>query len=157
MGFITIETVINKDKKFTMEFASAGLYTINCGLCKNLDFYDKVVKLFIADDILLVLTEDRDFRNGSDQAPILKANRETNNIDAYDWQGNHLWNIGDIVGDIKMQFDSFHHTSAKEVKKYYGVTCVPSRSIYACISGGFVFLIDVKKRKLLRKVSGRIR
>ena len=157
MGFITIETVIDKDNKFTMEMESTEPYALNCGLCKKLEFTDKIIKVSISDDILLILTEDRDFRNGALQAPILKDNRAINNIDAYDWQGNHLWNIGELVGDIKMQFDGFHHISSKDVKKYFGIRCAPSNSLYACISGGFVFIIDSKKQKLLHKIAGKVR
>lgn len=28
----------------------------------------------------------------------------TNNINAYDWDGNHLWNIADIIGDLKIPY-----------------------------------------------------
>ena len=157
MGHVTVETVINKNKKFIMEIESSGLHQINCSLCKILAFPDKVLKISIADDILLVLTEDRDFRNGSDHAPILKDNRRINNIDAYDWHGNHLWNIGDLVGDIKMQFSWMNHISATDIKKYYGVRCAPSSSLYACIAEGFVYIIDARKQLLLSKITGKIR
>ena len=157
MGFVTVETVISKNKAFTMEIETAGLYQINCGLCKILAFPGKVLKVSVADGILLVLTEDRDFRDGSDHAPILKDNRQINNIDAYDWQGNHLWNIGELVGDIKIQFDWLNHISARDIKKYYGVRCARSDSLYACIAEGFVYIIDAKKQLLLTKISGQIR
>ena len=157
MGFITIESVITEDKKFTMEIESAGLHAINCCLSRNLQFLDNVIKICISDDILLVLTEDRDFRDGALNAPFIKDNREVNNIDAYDWQGNHLWNIGDWVGDIKMSFDGFTHISAKAAKKNYGVNCFASKNLYACLSGGFVFIIDSKKQKMLYKIAGKVR
>ena len=157
MGFVTVESVINKNKHFTMQIESSGLYQLNCGLCKNLLFPDKVLKLSIADDILIVLTEDRDFRNGSVHAPILKDDRRINNIDAYDWQGNHLWNIGDLVGDIKMQFNWMNHISATDARKHYGVRCAPSSSLFACIAEGFVYIIDAKRQLLLYKISGKIR
>ena len=157
MGFVTIVTVVNKDKKLTIEIESTALYTLNCGLCKMLEFSDKIIKVSISDGILLILTEDRDFRNGAQQAPVLKDNRAINNIDAYDWQGNHLWNIGELVGDIKMQFDGFHHISAKDVKLHYEVKCAPSHNLYASISGGQEFIIDSKKQKLLYRIAGKVR
>ena len=92
---------------------------------------------------------------------VLSMNRSseevTDNIDAYDMEGNHLWNIGELVGDIKIQFDWLNHISARDIKKHYGVRCARSDSLYACIAEGFFYIIDAKKQLLLTKISGQIR
>ena len=74
----------------------------------------------MTDDLFVVRTEDRDFRDGRQSAPWVKDDREINNVDAYDLDGNHLWNIGSVISDIKMQIDGIYHITAKEAKKAYG-------------------------------------
>ena len=92
MGSVKIET-INRDKKFMMEIESDNLYAINCLSGKTVEFLDRIREICIAEEIILIRTEDQDFRNGSQNAPFVKDNREENNVNAFDWQGNHLWNL----------------------------------------------------------------
>ncbi len=156
MGFVRIETVTNKSKKFSMEIESAGLYTINCLWGRDVEFLDKVLDICITDDFLLVRTEDRDFRNGAQSAPWVKDNCEENNINAFDWKGNHLWNIGELVGDIKMAFDGITHITPTEAKQEYGIRVKKNtQSLFSCISGGFVFIIDAQRKKMIYKASGK--
>ena len=156
MGFVRIETITSKNKKFSMWIESEGLYAINCTLGKKVEFLDKVLDICITDDFLLVRTEDRDFRNGAQSAPWVKDNREENNINAFDWQGNHLWNIGELVGDIKMQFDAITHITPIEAKREFGLRLKKNaQSLFKCISGGFVFIIDAQSKKMLYKASGK--
>ena len=108
------------------------------------------------DDFLLVRTEDRDFRNGAQSATWVKDNREENNNNAFDWQGNHLWNIGELVGDIKMQFDAITHITPIEAKREFGLRLKKNaQSLFKCISGGFVFIIDAQSKTMLYKASGK--
>ena len=73
---------------------SDGLYKLNPNWTGNiLEFKDKICKMIVTDDPLIIRTEDRDFRDGSQSAAWI-------NVDAYDHNGNHLWNIGEIIGDI---------------------------------------------------------
>ena len=154
MEFIRIETVTKDGKKFSSEIETEGLYKLNCTFGKSIEMLDKITVICISDGILIIRTEDRDFRDGRQTAPIIKDNREENNINAFDYQGNHLWNIGEIVGDIKMQFDSITHLSVEEAKKQYEINCKTTSNLFKCISGGFVFVIDANDKKLLLKVTG---
>ena len=158
MGFVRIETITGQGKKFSMWIESEGLYAVNCTLGKNVEFLDKVLDVCITDDILLIRTEDRDFRSGCQSAPWVKVNREENNVNAYDWQGNHLWNIGELVGDIKMAFDSITHITSTEAKQEFGIK-VPmnAQGLFRCVSSGFVFIIDAKNRKMLYKIAGKVK
>lgn len=157
MGFVKVETV-NNNKKFIMEIESNGLYAINCLLGKNVEFLDKILDICITDDFLLVRTEDRDFRNGCQSASWLKENREENNINAFDWQGNHLWNIGELVGDIKMAFDGITHITSSKANIELGTDIESdSQYLFKCVSGGFAFIIDAQNKKMLYKISGKVR
>lgn len=156
MGFVRIETVTSKDKKFSMQIESAGLYAINSSLGKNIEFLDKISDICITDELLLVRTEDRDFRICCQSAPFVKDNREENNVNAYDWQGNHLWNIGDLVGDIKMAFDGITYITPSEAKREFGIRPkLKGQCLFRCVSGGFMFVIDAANKEMLCKVSGK--
>lgn len=154
MEFIRIETVTKDGKKFSSEIETEGLYRLNCTFGKSIEMLDKITAICISDGILLIMTEDRDFRNGCQSTSFVKDNREENNVNAFDFQGNHLWNIGELVGDIKMAFDGIAHLSSEEAKNLYGVICTPASNLFKCISGGFVFIIDANDKKLLLKVTG---
>jgi len=156
MGFVKIETV-NGDKRFVMEIESEGLYAINCLWGKNVEFLDKICEICIAEEVILIRTEDRDFRDGRQSAPWLKDNREENNVNAFDWQGNHLWNIGELVGDIKMQFDGIAYITPSVAKNEYGIRPKKAQCLFSCVSGGFVFIIDALNKKMLCKISGKVK
>lgn len=157
MGTVRIES-INKDKKFEMEIESDSLYAINCLAGKNVELLDIIREICIAEDIILIRTEDRDFRNGCQSASYIKDNREENNVNAYDWQGNHLWNIGELVGDIKMAFDSITYiTSSEAISKFRINPMLNARCLFRCVSGGFAFFIDAKNKKVLCKAVGKAR
>ena len=154
MEFIRIETITKDGKKFSSEIETESLYKLNCASGKIIEMPDKITDVCVSDGILLIRTQDRDFRDGRQTAPIIKDDRQENNINAFDCQGNHLWNIGEIVGDIKMQFDGITHLSLEEAKNQYGISCKTTSNLFKCISGGFVFIIDANDKKLLLKVSG---
>ena len=154
MGTVKIESA-TRDKKFVMEIESDNLSAINCRAGK-VEFLDTIRDICIAEEIILIRTEDRDFRNGCLIAPFVKENREENNVNAYDWSGNHLWNIGELVGDIKMAFDGITHITPTEAKREFGIK--PKRNarcLFRCVAGGFVFIVDAESRKMLYKAAGK--
>ena len=165
MSFVRIEVITKGNKKFSSEIETNNSYSINCSSGETIKFLDKILlgtnscfytcDVCISDGIMLVRTEDRDFRSGCQNVPFIKDNREKNNIDAFDWQGTHLWNIGDIVGDIKMAFDGITYITSEEAQLEFQVVAESSHELFRCIAGGFVFVIDATAHKLLCKVSGK--
>lgn len=156
MGFIYIEVATNPDKKFICEIESEGIYKINCLYGPIIETPDKIYQICITSDFLIVLTEDRDFRNGALTAPFIKDERRENTISVYDWKGAFLWNISEAVGDIKMPFTSVSCLSKIEAEKEFGIT-LPDRIDYAlkCNAWGCIFIVDVKNKKLLYKTAGK--
>ncbi|MDL2287437.1 hypothetical protein LJB90_02605 [Eubacteriales bacterium OttesenSCG-928-G02] len=157
MGYIRIETVVNQNKKISFEIESNGLYSINiAGLPINT--LDRISEICIVEDILIIRTEDRDFRNGTLFAPFIKNERKKNNIYAFNWHSDFLWNIADIVGDIKMSFSSISHISKEKAESEFEVTIPEGTSIlFRAIAGGFTFIIDVVNKNLLYKIPGKVR
>ena len=158
MGFIRIDISTDEEKKLSLEIESEGIYRISCFTKLPIETLDKICQICVLEDVIVIKTEDRDFRNGCQGSPIMKDERVENNILAYDCKGNFLWNIGSIVGDIKMAFDNVRRISKEEAKKYYGVT-IPQDSnvLIECIAAGFAFIIDVTHCKMLYKISGKVK
>ena len=69
---------------------------INC-LAGKVEFLDTIRDICTAEEIILIRTEDRDFRNSCLIAPFVKGNREENNVNAY--VDNKLVGIIRVVGD----------------------------------------------------------
>ena len=77
--------------------------------------------------------------------------------DAYDWNGNHIWNIGDIVGDVKMAFDVGSLTTRASVQMQGTLSTVNDCSfdLFYCYAGPYRYLIDPARGKILEKKSGK--
>ena len=155
MGYTRIETVITNGEKTWIEIATDGLYEIVCPSGKSIIMLDKISDICFCEELLVLRTEDRDSRNGSKYASFIKDNREVNNIDVFDRDGNHLWNIGEVVGDIKMAFDGITHMTALEVEREYGVSCASDPCLFKCIAGGITYIIDGRNKKCLCRVMGK--
>ena len=151
--WVTIETVLGNGRHYIIDMESDGLYKLNPNWTGNiLEFKDKICKMIVTDDLLIIRTEDRDFRDGSQSASWIKDNREINNVDAYDHNGNHLWNIGEIIGDIKMQIDAISHITAEQAIDDYGIAVgVNQNDLFSCTAGGYLLIVDGKEQKLLLK------
>ena len=123
---------------------------------------DNVLEIGMTKAMLLIHSKDRDFRDGAMIAPKEKDDRRINNIDAYDWEGNHLWNIGDIVGDIKRQFNGFDLTTREllkgELPKGFADDLDPSldsHDLLICIADIYMYIIDLQDLKILKKIPGK--
>ena len=153
--WIKAETQIEA-QKLAFEIESSGLYQLY-GLQHIIELQDKICNIYILKDMIIIRAEDRDFRYGAKTAPFYKDNRRINNIDAYDWQGNHLWNIGDIVGDIKMPFDGGCLTTKASVQRDNRLLDVGdcSSDLFYCIADARRFLIDPIQKSILEIKCGR--
>lgn len=158
MEFVTIETITSGNKRCVFTIGTEGLYNINCISGIQIELLDKISRICIMDNYIILKTEDRDFRNGIWPVPFLKDERIENNVLVYDLNGNFLWNIGEVVGDIKMAFDNiscmFKSDAEKEFEEDFSNT---SDILLECIAAGFTFIVDVGNKKLVSRVSGRVK
>ncbi len=123
-----------------------------------LDSLDKICEISITKDLVIITTEDPDFRNGAKCVPIMKENRRENNITAYDWQGNRVWNIADIVGDIKMSFFGGSVCTIETLKNTVGFDerLVPEgHDLFTCVAEGFLFVVDLTDAKVLQTLHAK--
>ncbi len=120
---------------------------------------DKIYGVSITKDMVITIREDRDFRSGAKSTPMFKDERRINNIDAYDWNGNHLWNIGDIVGDLKTAFFNGAVISKEEVLELnfpnFTSDYDDSHDLYICNTLIDQFLIDLSDLHIIGKRCGR--
>lgn len=82
----------------------------------------------------------------------------TNNINAYDWDGNHLWNIADIVGDLKIPFFGGTVTTKDIMKSHFGFDEYlydDSCELFCCSAGNHLYIVDLNCRKLVQVLETR--
>ena len=157
MGYINIQMISSSNERINFEIESEGLYKINCA-GRWIETLDRIITICIIDNIFVVKTADRDFRNGALHAPIDKEERRENNVWIYDYNGSFKWNIASVLGDIKMQIDNISCISKADAEKEYEITLSTNSEILLhCTAAGFTYIIDVVNRKLLYKVAGRVR
>lgn len=119
---------------------------------------DVIHGIAITKDYLIVMTEDPDLRN-STSAPLIKKNRSTNNINAYDWAGNHMWNIAEIVGEITASFWGGTVTTKELITDHVGVDpqkINENHDLFVCTAtNDCLYIIDLTEKKLVQKVQTR--
>lgn len=111
----------------------------------TIEALDHIYEISITKDLVIVTTDDpvRDGRN---------------NINAYDWIGNHLWNIAEIVGDIKSPFFGGCVTTKELLASHAGFDGTKienGHELFACTSGDYLYIIDLTDRKLLQRLETR--
>ena len=149
MGYIQTQIQID-GKKLSFETESSELHQLNfLSHMHTIHTPDKILSILIIKDMIILLTEDRDFRNGALHTPIYKDDRRINNINAYDWGGRHLWNIGDIVGDIKTPFTGATLTANDDSDDN------KQKDLLICFAGDFRFVIDPVNNTVVSKTSGK--
>lgn len=135
--------------------------SINTDIIKRIGFNkeilqleDDIINISVTGNIAIIVTEDPDFRNGLNQVDFVKPYKiKKNNINAYDWDGNYLWNISDIVGEIDMAFSGGCVSSINKLSNHYGFDQLKysaNSEIYTCVAGGKMYVIDLKGKKVIQ-------
>lgn len=135
--------------------------SINTDITKRVGFNkeiirleDDIINISITRNIVIIVTEDPDFRNDLNQVDFVKPYKiKKNNINAYDWEGHYLWNISDIVGEIDMAFSGGCISSINKLSNQYGFDQLKyndDSEIYTCVAGGEMYIIDLKEKKVIQ-------
>ena len=123
-----------------------------------LESEDSIYEIAITKEYILVTTQDPDLRN-SVHAPLVKDDRSINNINAYDWNGRHRWNIGQIVGDIKAAFWGGTVTTKELLSAHAGIDpdkLVDGHELFVCTAtNDRMYVIDLTDRQLIQVVQSR--
>jgi hypothetical protein len=118
---------------------------------------DDIYGINITNDLIILTKKDRAYRNGKE---LLREDdfgeRSVNNIEAHDWNGNLVWNIGDIVGDIKKPFFGCNVVTGEMIKDDSTIKISESYATHDLLicNAGWLFVIDLKTNELLGKFPG---
>ncbi len=147
---------------FEMDHSTVRHFTFYGDIFQKLELPDEVCKICIAEHRMIFLTEDRAFRNGTrthvSNEELANEGRLVNNVFACDWNGTYLWNIGEIVGDIKRPFDGIRISPTVEVNRQYSLNLDPSDPYYLiAVEGGWTHIIDFFHPKEVTKLPGYVK
>lgn len=127
----------------------------NLGL-KNIKSLDCIVSVDVTKDFIILSKKDRAFRDGTKKSVGYDEtwDRRINNIEAYDWDGNLVWNIGDIVGNIHRPFWSGIVIAGKDFEKVYG-SAIPeeclNHDLLCCAAYDMVYVVDLSNSTFIGK------
>jgi hypothetical protein len=150
---IEIYALVNqKVASFRVNGSSVHELGMYAHILKSLDV---IYQVSISKDYLIVTTEDPSVRSGR-WDPSFPKDRPTNNINAYDWSGNHQWNIAEIVGDIKASFWGGTVTTKDLIANHAGIDTSKideNHEFYCCTAtNSYLYLIDLTDRRLIQIV-----
>lgn len=78
-----------------------------------------------------------------------------NTIDAYDFEGNHLWNISEIVGELHCYFQgACLHTkeTGEKIRLVDKNKLIDGHEYLACFDDCKLYLIDLTDKRFLQEV-----
>lgn len=84
--------------------------------------------------------------------------RFVDNIDAYDWYGNHIWNIADIVGKTGIQYLGSIVTAADFLRGSFDFDeskYNKDNDLVSCSTPDIVYIIDLTTRKIIQVFSNK--
>ncbi len=158
MGFIQIETMIT-GQHTKMELYTDGIYEVNFENFK-IESLDKIWGLFVLQDMIIIKKSDRAFRQGIVIADLTNVDRRQNNLEAYDKKGNFLWNIGDIIGDIRCPIANCCLITAEKalLNQYILNYSYDSNAALLYLSDyARIFIVDPVNRELLATIYGKMK
>lgn len=120
---------------------------------------ENIYEISITKDFVIITTEYA-VQNKSDTIKNSTAINKifTNNINAYDWDGNHLWNIADIVGDLNIPYFGGTVTTKDIMKNHFGFDELKyddSCELFCCCACNHLYIIDLNCRKLVQVLETR--
>jgi hypothetical protein len=132
----------------------------NLCLCSHIiDSSENIYEISITKDFVIITTEYAVQSKSDTIKNATTINRIfTNNINAYDWNGNHLWNIADIVGDLKIPYLGGSVTTKEIMKNHFGFDELKyddSCELFCCSACNYLYIIDLKCRKLVQVLETR--
>jgi len=117
---------------------------------KNIQFPNRVYGVAVNDTIVAVLLKEVGI-NGS----IRGDNQPLNNIYVYDHNGEFLWNIADIVGDVSLPYTGVSAHSKETLVEAWSLSfdekkAIAGHDFLVCRDwGGIRYIIDVTQKKLI--------
>ena len=119
---------------------------------------DIIYEISVSKDYIILTTEPSGYTHQMSAQPE-NLNSNIRNINAYDWKGNPMWNIGEIVGDVWVPFCGGTVTTKELLDGHAGLDMsrIPDdHDLFCCTSrDSYLYVIDLDEKKLLQKVETR--
>ena len=153
---IRLNVLINGNRLSICTMASDALKELHLLGAKNISSLDNITSVNVTKDFIILSKTDRAFRDGTKKSVGYDETRDRciNNIEAYDWDGNLVWNIGDIVGNIHRPFWDGIVIAGKDFEKVYGRPIPEECSkhdLLCSAADNILYVIDLSNSKLIGK------
>ena len=124
---------------------------------------DGIYSISITDDLFIIVTEDHCFRDGRHSC-ICKDKYSTDTIKAYNWNGEIVWCIRDIIKDLTGEYLSGYLIDREKAatlpdgypplyngRKIEDILAGIDKShyLYACFDAGWRYVLDITDRRVL--------
>ena len=153
---IWVYILINGKRLSVNTMSENALKELNLLGLNGIKSLDHIISVNVTKDFIILYKEDRAFRDGTRKSVSYDEtwDRRINNIEAYDWDGNLVWNIGDIVCNIHRQFWSGIVIAGKDFEKVYG-SAIPeeclNHDLLCCAAYDMVYVVDLSNSTFIGK------
>ena len=145
------------------------VYTIVGNECREVAFWtDKAneigiggVKISVPDNICIVsftkktvilVTDSPRFKSSPNYTPDYNVNC----VNAYDYNGNHLWNIAEIIGNVESNICYGHVCSTDYLTAESKDLHTEGHELFVCWDSNEIrYLIDLDEKKVIHKMMTR--
>ena len=120
---------------------------------KKITTLDRIYRVSLAKNMVIIETSSPENRYAPKPNPEYVPNYGVYNyINAYDYEGNHLWNIADIIGDVGSGVGGYicstKYLLGESKEKY-----IDGHELLVCWNAyGMRYLIDLDEKKVIHKM-----
>lgn len=143
---ITVYTVVN-DECREVTFWTEEAKTIGIGGI-NLSVSDHISIVSLTKNAVTLLIDSPRFRH----APGYVPDYASNCVDAYDYEGKHLWNIAQIIGNVGSNICCGHVCSTKFLMGDAKDRYIEGHELFVCWDSNDIrYLIDLDEIRVIHK------
>lgn len=118
---------------------------------------DQIYHISLARNMIIIQTGSPLYRYAPAPNPEYAPNYAVNNyINAYDYNGNHLWNIAEIIGDVGSGVLGGHICSVDYLLDDSKDKYIDGHELFVCWNAyGMRYMIDLDEKRVIHKMMTR--
>ncbi len=149
MSCLKIDILLN-DKITTIDTDATGVADL-CIARHVIALPDRVYRVSVTSELIIILAESGAFRNGF--TPTADPREYPNTINAYNHDGELVWNIADLVGDTASPMVGGFLCTRDICEEWNTPVTPPGHDLYACFDWtGHRYLIDLCDGCVVQKI-----
>ena len=124
---------------------------------KHITSLDRIYNISFTKNMVILLTASPKFRNTPAPNPEYVPDYSAYNyVNAYDYNGNYLWNIAEIIGDVGTGICDGYVCSSKYLLEDSKEKYIEGHELFVCWDCyGMRYLIDLDEKRVLHKMMTR--